>query len=250
LETPQLKGRAKQLKFWIRGLNAGEASSLQVEGFDGASWIEIATLKNLPGQGAIKVYNSGTTPALDTNFIKFRFTYTKKGGTVILDDVSVNYDIDTPDFVPGYRNLSIEKNSKTVNGLDAATTYYYRVRAETGDNASSNSNVVIATTKPSPGLISAGINDLSSRHTSCDGLTFNMQAFPNPSASEFALTVQTCKNEKLRVLVTDVYGKKVYQATGTGNNKYIFGKNFTNGVYFVTVNSITVNRTIRIIKGN
>ncbi|HEX5153680.1 MAG TPA: sulfatase-like hydrolase/transferase [Parafilimonas sp.] len=250
LETPQLKGSANQLKFWIQGINIGTASSLLIEGFDGNSWKKITTLTNIPEQGAAKVYNAGTTPALDTNLIKFRFSYTKKRGTIILDDISINYNAVIPDFVPGYENISVENNSKPVIGLDPATGYYYRVRAKTADNVSINSNVIGTTTKALSDVSNSTVNNLHLTYESCNTTILNAQVFPNPSSSEFALAIQTCKNEKVRVIVTDIYGKKIYEATGTGSNKYLFGKNVNAGVYFVTVNSLTLNKTIKIIKGN
>jgi len=185
---------------------------------------------------------------LDTGFIKFRFTYTKKRGTVVLDDVLVNYHVNVPYVLTGYDNTLIETTYKKITGLNSATAYYYRVRAETKDNSTVNSNVIVATTKNPSGAIS-DVDSSDLRHKLNNSLVLNTQVFPNPSSSEFALTIQTNKDERFQVLVTGADGKEIYHTSGTENNKYIFGKNFGAGMYFVTVTSITFNKTIKIIKG-
>jgi hypothetical protein len=52
-------------------------------------------------------------------------------------------------YVPGYQNLPVgNATSRSVTGLNARTTYYYRVRARNDHGASGNSNVVHVTTGP------------------------------------------------------------------------------------------------------
>jgi hypothetical protein len=50
-------------------------------------------------------------------------------------------------YVTGYHNLNVGNAlSHTVSGLNARTTYYYRVRAFNGTGTSGNSNVISVTT--------------------------------------------------------------------------------------------------------
>ncbi|MXN92374.1 T9SS sorting signal type C domain-containing protein [Flavobacterium sp. Sd200] len=56
-----------------------------------------------------------------------------------------NYAGQTPSFVTGYEDLLVNATSQEVSGLNAATTYYYRVRAVAG-NTSVNSNTIEANT--------------------------------------------------------------------------------------------------------
>ena len=50
--------------------------------------------------------------------------------------------------------------------------------------------------------------------------------------------------------MTDINGKVLYRATGAGNSKYVFGKTFASGEYFVSVNCGKFNKTIKVIKTN
>ncbi|MFN8246365.1 MAG: hypothetical protein U0T56_08310 [Ferruginibacter sp.] len=65
-------------------------------------------------------------------------------GTSRIDDIIVSGAL--PLYVSGYQNLSVAGTSQSVTGLTAATTYYYRVRAESANSTSANSNIITAIT--------------------------------------------------------------------------------------------------------
>ncbi len=78
------------------------------------------------------------------------------GATGYRLDVSTNSSFNS--YVPGYQNLNVgNATNRSVTGLNAGTTYYYRVRAFNGNGTSVNSNRVHVTTlggatpTPSPG---------------------------------------------------------------------------------------------------
>jgi phosphodiesterase/alkaline phosphatase D-like protein len=72
------------------------------------------------------------------------------GATGYRLDVATNNSF--TNYVPGYQNLNIGNAlSRSVAGLSASTTYYYRVRAYNGSGTSGNSNVVSVTTLPPTG---------------------------------------------------------------------------------------------------
>jgi len=67
------------------------------------------------------------------------------GATGYQLDVATNNSF--TNYVAGYQNLNIGNAlSRSVTGLNASTTYYYRVRAYNGNGTSGNSNVVHVTT--------------------------------------------------------------------------------------------------------
>lgn len=67
------------------------------------------------------------------------------GATGYRLDVSPNSSFST--YVAGYQNLNVgNTTSRSVVGLNASTTYYYRVRAYNSSGTSGNSNVVSVTT--------------------------------------------------------------------------------------------------------
>src|SRR5437762_3463333 len=86
------------------------------------------------------------------------------GATSYLLDVSTSSAFST--FVTGYQNLSVGNViSRSVSGLSAGRTYYYRVRAHNTAGTSGNSNVISVTTKPAAPTASAATNVTTSGFT-------------------------------------------------------------------------------------
>jgi hypothetical protein len=77
-----------------------------------------------------------------------------------------------------------------------------------------------------------------------------IQVTPNPSNTEFALNSQSSSKEKVQVIVTDIFGRKLYQTKGSANHRYTFGKQFISGIYIVQVIQGKKIRTIQVVKGN
>ncbi len=73
------------------------------------------------------------------------------GATAYRLDVAINNSF--THYVAGYQNFNVGNElSRSVIGLNANTTYYYRVRADNGNVTSGNSNVVSVTTLPETGF--------------------------------------------------------------------------------------------------
>lgn len=144
--TAAVSSAATQLSFWYKGQTTDASSALKVEGFDGTSWITIDNLNPLSNKAITITYNSGSSPALPADMVKFRFTYSKSGGNLAFDDLSIISGGTLPSFAAGYENLSVNAISQSVSGLTASTPYFYRVRSKNGANSSGNSNVIAVTT--------------------------------------------------------------------------------------------------------
>jgi len=142
--SPLLVSPASSLSFWILGNGTNALSALLVEGYNGTDWSTIDNISSLPATGTTKSY-SGLSPS---NYVQFRFTYSKSAGNLAFDDVSYTCLCGTsPSFLSGYENLSVTGTSQSVTGLDAHTDYYYRVRAVGGGcPTTDNSNVIHVTT--------------------------------------------------------------------------------------------------------
>jgi hypothetical protein len=79
------------------------------------------------------------------------------------------------------------------------------------------------------------------------GLTLQATVFPNPSSSSFDLWLQKGSGTSSTVTVTTADGKLLYQATGQRAH-FIFGENFTTGLYLVTVKQGGETKTIKVVK--
>jgi len=55
-------------------------------------------------------------------------------------------------------------------------------------------------------------------------------------------------NDKVSVVISDVMGRKVYQAEGTGKQQYRFGKSFYAGLYTVQVIQGTDKKSLKLVK--
>lgn len=73
------------------------------------------------------------------------------------------------------------------------------------------------------------------------------EVYPNPSSSSFTLALKDQVSDKITIIVTDLHGKKVYQAS-SNKNRVDFGKDFAPGIYLVQVIEGNNRQTIKIIK--
>jgi hypothetical protein len=86
------------------------------------------------------------------------------GATSYRLDVSTSNAFST--FLTGYQNLDLGNVlSRSLSGLSAGRTYYYRVRAHNTAGTSGNSNVISVTTKPAAPAASAATNVTTSGFT-------------------------------------------------------------------------------------
>jgi hypothetical protein len=88
IETPTATD-VVELKFWLKGQNTDELSALLVEGWNGATWVTIHNITDLPRTAKNIIYNASTTPALPVGITKFKFTYTKNVGNLSFDDIEI-----------------------------------------------------------------------------------------------------------------------------------------------------------------
>lgn len=78
--------------------------------------------------------------------------------------------------------------------------------------------------------------------------TLSISVAPNPSKTNFVLTVNGNSNAPVELRVTDMYGRVVHRARGTANQQYIFGETFAAGMYVAEVLQGRETKTIKLIK--
>jgi len=78
--------------------------------------------------------------------------------------------------------------------------------------------------------------------------TLSISVAPNPSKTNFVLTVNGENNTPVELRVTDMYGRVVHRARGTANQQYIFGETFAAGMYVAEVLQGRETKTVKLIK--
>jgi hypothetical protein len=71
---------------------------------------------------------------------------------------------------------------------------------------------------------------------------------PNPTETEFTLTLSGNSNKKVDIRVVDMYGKSVYLTSGSANQSYQFGQPFTGGIYIVQILQDKLVKTLKLVK--
>jgi len=151
------------------------------------------------------------------------YTYSLDGNTYQSSSIFTGL---APDFYIGY-----VKDSKTCIGqlLDIV------VGPETCLGRSANNKTV------------AKVNTSNAVRTQAND-ALKVQAYPNPTATEFRLQLNGYSKDKVVIIVTDILGRKVYQSEGTGKQQFIFGNKFNSGLYNVQVIQGNDKKSIKIIK--
>jgi len=63
------------------------------------------------------------------------------------------------------------------------------------------------------------------------------------------LSMESNDKQNVQIIVTDIYGKKIFQTNGSVNETYKFGNNFASGMYIVQVMQGKNIQTLKLIKG-
>jgi hypothetical protein len=80
---------------------------------------------------------------------------------------------------------------------------------------------------------------------------FNVKVTNNPSfgGTEFRLQVQGDDKEPVNIIVTDMYGQKVFTSKGSIHDMYRFGANWRSGTYIIQVIQGKNIKTLKVVKG-
>lgn len=197
------------LSFWHKfNGNFNGGSNIQIEAFvptgevDGTedpqytpgTWEAVDVIT--PSSTA-SVYTADPT-RIKTGARAVRFIYTKSGGNVGLDDITVNCGASSSRVVEGYDGLNVGNvTGYTVTGLPEANSYTYRVVAVCANGRSKASNPVTY-------VPSAGVDDIVADSADGDRITVN----------GLTVSVTTAAG---RVDVYDMSGRHIATARPTGD---------------------------------
>jgi hypothetical protein len=76
-----------------------------------------------------------------------------------------------------------------------------------------------------------------------------VQVFPNPATDKFSINIQSSSKDNIEIIITDVFGTKVYEATGNNSINYTIGKELSAGIYFVKVIQGGNIKTVKLVYG-
>lgn len=139
----------------------------------------------------------------------------------------------------------------TVNATGGSGKYNYSLFNGTNTTISQNDNHFVVGT----GTYSVIVEDNNHCYFTTD-LTINSvtatcidaTVFPNPATTEFNLVIEDTENEKMKIVVTNMYGDKVYETVGNSTGRYTFGKNFASGVYILHIQKRNISKKIKLVK--
>ncbi len=129
------------------------------------------------------------------------------------------------------------QSSNVFNGLPTGT-YTLAVKDSKG----------CVTVAKTPVKINASTKTCTSAFTSDDDKNFDVNVFPNPTKNTFSLSFNNSDNEMVKIKITDMFGKKIYQYNSPTNHINSLGANLAAGIYFIQVMKDSSIKTFKIIK--
>ena len=109
-------------------------------------------------------------------------------------------------------------------------------------------NIVVGPNCPSP-LIAGTVTKTTIKTEKVPvNNILKVQAYPNPTSTEFILQLEGFGNDKVNIIVTDIMGRVVFHIEGSGKQQYRFGDKFIAGIYLVQVVQGGQKQSIKLIK--
>jgi hypothetical protein len=107
---------------------------------------------------------------------------------------------------------------------------------------------------PECGSFTRGVAPSSTGTRADKGITLSeksvlkVSAYPNPATDAFSIQLQSNSKEKVKITVTDLLGRKVFQAEGNATQIYKFGNDLKPGMYLLQAVQGTEKQSIKLVK--
>lgn len=184
--------------------------------------------------------------ATDTSNSGFTAKWTAPAGTATITyKLDVATDKGFTSFVPGYGSLSVVGTSSTVTGLDAGTTYYYRVKALNSGGESLYSDTISVTTggfsissprvtsiTSSSASLGATLASKKGSRATAAGVVYGLNSNPDVSGTKKTTSI---RNGAFSVKVTRLSSDTLYHFRGYVSTAQ--GTVYTDDTTFTTLSS-------------
>lgn len=77
---------------------------------------------------------------------------------------------------------------------------------------------------------------------------FHVKAYPNPTKNQFNLVMEGGSNEKIEIMVYDIFGRKVNHIEKSDGQPILFGEKLPRGYYTAIIKQGTNQQTVKLIK--
>ncbi len=137
VQSPLDDRNVASVRFWYRGLKSGQddVNEIRVLGYCDGGWILLHTISPISVETAGETVEVGAD-MIDRPCHAVRIEYYRPygSGSVIIDDIEVEYVGSTASVLPGYTGTDVGQELKlVVSGLKPETLYRYEVKASDGN---------------------------------------------------------------------------------------------------------------------
>jgi hypothetical protein len=177
--------------------------------------------------------NNGYISLSSTNIggIPPQYTYSKDGGTTYQTSYSFTH------LAPGSYSMVVKDSKGCTSSAVSVTINAGTVSCSAPREYNNTSSERISSPMEKNNAPKPLVNSLLS-----------VQAYPNPSSSQFTLDVAGSSKEKVSIIVTDLLGRMQQRIEGTANQTFKLGSRLKAGVYMVQVIQGDKAQTIKIVK--
>lgn len=139
LQSPAHAKGIRSISFWYRGNNASPSNSLSIQGLNGNTWEELASISPIDGTAGGQTFNMD----VDMKYKSLKLVYNRiSTGSIAIDDIKIGHSGNLEDLpLEGFKDIDMgNTNSFNVTGLPAKIKCAYDILAHNDEFTSRTSN--------------------------------------------------------------------------------------------------------------